>query len=336
VNCETGTTADTMARAARGALAAFAVGGALAGCSNAARDAGAAGVDVAAAAGESVPVTRSCARDSATDSVRTEYDVTYATRDGRPLRLDAAWPRGGGRGLVVLLHGGSWSGGSRADMHGEMLALARRGYAAASVEYRLTRAPTNLFPAAVADVRCAVRFLRGRAATYGVAPDRIAAAGFSAGAHLASMLGTAADVAGLDEACAAGDGEPRLRAVVSYAGPQDLRVNGPYTREQARIVTNFLGAFPGDVPERARLASPLAHVSAGDPPFLLVHGTADELVPPDHSRYMAASLRRAGSPATVLELRGTRHAYVGLAESTDEVVRCTTAAFLDRWLATEQ
>jgi dipeptidyl aminopeptidase/acylaminoacyl peptidase len=98
-------------------------------------------------------------------------------------------------------------------------------------------------------------------------------------------------------------------------------------------VTNFLGAFPGDAPQRAALASPITHVSAGDPPFLLVHGTRDALVPVEHSRRMAGALQRVGTPATLLELRGLGHAFVGLATSDDARVRCTSEAFLARWLS---
>ena len=217
-------------------------------------------------------------------------------------------------------------------MHDEMLAFARHGYAAATVQYRLTRAPDAVFPAAVADVRCAVRVLRSRAASYNADPDRIAAAGFSAGAHLASMLGAAADVQGLDESCPASGPAPAVRAVISVAGPQDLRVNGPYTQEQARLVTNFLGVFPGDDPARAALASPIVHAGPGDPPFLFIHGTSDGLVPPNHPRRMAEALRQAGTPATVIELRGRGHSWPGLLSSGEARVRCTTADFLERWL----
>lgn len=260
----------------------------------------------------------------------------YVTRAGRTLRMDVVWPRTGGpHPAVLLLHGGGWSGGSRAEMHGEMRALARLGYAAAAVEYRLTHAPTDVFPAAVADVRCAVRVLRARREAYRLDAARIGAAGFSAGAHLASMLGAAADAAALDEPCPAGGGaDARVQAVIAYAGPQDLRVNGPYTREQAQLVTNFLGAFPGTVPERAALASPIVHAGRGDAPFLLVHGARDPLVPPAHSERMADALQAAGTPATVLALRGVGHAFVGLAASGDDAVRCTATAFLARWLGT--
>jgi len=244
--------------------------------------------------GSATPVA-SCAAEPNT-APSTASDVPYVSRDGRALRLDVAWPATGAPvPLVVLLHGGGWSGGSRASLHDEMLAWARRGYAAATVEYRLTAAPRDVFPAAASDVACAVRFLRAHAGDYRI------------------------------------DGA-RVQAVVSYAGPQDLRVNGPYTEEQARLVTNFLGVFPGDAPQRATLASPIAHVGAGDPPFLLVHGTRDDLVPVEHSRRMAAALRAVGTPATVLELQDVGHAFVGLATSDDARVRCTTAAFLARWL----
>jgi acetyl esterase/lipase len=286
-------------------------------------------------AGESVAVQSRCAAESVrAASVRVSRGVVYGTRAGRPLRFDVAWSDAGPPApLVLLLHGGSWSGGSPASLHDEMHALARRGYTAATVEYRLTEAPRNVFPAAAADVRCALRALRRRAAEFHASPERVAAIGYSAGGHLASMLGTAATVRALDEpGCGVAEDDVRVQAVISYAGPQDLRVNGPYTQEQADIVTNFLGVFPGDAPGIATLASPIAHVTAGAAPFLLVHGTDDPLVPVSHARRMAAALHAVGTPATLLELAGIGHGFVGLAASDDATVRCTVDAFLARWL----
>ena len=303
---------------------------ALVSCTSPGREAAA---EPAGGAGEAAEVTTRCPSGPVgTRAIEQRSGVAYAERDGQALRYDIAYPREPGlHPLVILLHGGSWSGGDRSAMRGEMLALAAEGYAAATVSYRLTSAPTNLFPAAIADVRCAVRHLRAHAADYDLDASRVAAAGYSAGAHLASLLGTAADVRGLDDDCPA-DASPRVQGVISYAGPQDLRVNGPYTREQADIVTNFLGVFPGDDPATAALASPIVHVREGAPPFLLVHGTDDDLVPVDHPRRMAAALRRLGTPATLIELPRIGHGFVGLATSENAKVRCTTLAFLSRVL----
>jgi acetyl esterase/lipase len=250
------------------------------------------------------------------------------------LRLDVARPRGERHApLIVLLHGGGWEGGSRTSLSAEMEAFARLGYAAATVEYRLTTRGRHVFPAAIADARCAVRFLRAHASRFGVDPTRIAAAGYSAGAHLASLLGVAADVTALDEPC--GDAvvdaaDPGVRAVVSYAGPQDLRVRGPYTAEQARLVTNFLGVFPGDDPARATLASPLAHVGRGDAAMLLVAGRRDALVPPAHARWMESAFRDAGVPVEVLERSGG-HEFVGFVTG-DATMRRMVTAFLAKRL----
>jgi acetyl esterase/lipase len=296
----------------------------------------------AARAADAVTPTRSCPAESVrTATVHTASDQAYVTREGRALRFDVAWSDTGPPApLVLLLHGGGWSGGSRSSMHEEMLALARRGYTAATADYRLTQTPSNVFPAAVSDVRCALRALRRRAAEFHLAPDRVGLAGYSAGAHLASLIGVGADVRGLgDPGCDAPDATGRVRdaddrvqAVISYAGPQDLRVNGPYTQEQADLVTNFLGVFPGDAPAVATLASPIAQVSQGDPPFLLLHGTDDPLVPVNHPRRMADALRNVGTPATLLELRGIGHGFVGFVTSSNATVRCTVESFLERWL----
>jgi acetyl esterase/lipase len=278
--------------------------------------------------------------------VRTEIGVPYAAVGGDTLRLDLARPLGPGpHPVVVLLHGGGWEGGDRSAMHAEMRLLARRGYAAAAVGYRLTRAPRNVFPAAVEDARCAVRWLRVHASRLALDPERVGALGFSAGAYLASMLGVAPaaaldasaarpEAAGVSRpAClAAGELPAAVQAVVSVAGPQDLRVNGPYTREQARLVTNFLGVFPGDAPALAAAASPITHVAPRAAPFLLVHGSRDDLVPVDHARRMRDALRGAGVPATLLELRGAGHSFPALDARDEPAVGCTTFAFFDRWL----
>jgi acetyl esterase/lipase len=228
-------------------------------------------------------------------------------------------------------------------MHAEMRWLAARGYAAATASYRLTRAPRDVFPAAVQDARCAVRWLRTRGPSRGLDAARVGALGFSAGAHLASMLGVAADASALDRpargaagtegSClAAPDASPAVQAVVSVAGPQDLRVQGPYTREQARLVTNFLGVFPGDAPALAAQASPITYVGSRAAPFLLVHGTRDELVPVAHARRMRDALHGVGVPATALELPGVGHSFPALDAADRPAVGCTTLAFFDRWL----
>ena len=296
-------------------------------------------------AGESIAPIARCAPSAAESTgVGVPLTLAFATTGGDSLRMELALPaRAGPHPLVVLLHGGGWEGGDRSDMHREMRVLAGRGYAAAAVSYRLTRAPRDVFPAAVQDVRCAVRWLRAHAAELDLDATRVGALGFSAGAHLASMLGVGVGEAVLDPVArragataatclAPADSSAAVQAVVSVAGPQDLRVRGPYTQEQSRLVTNFLGVFPGDAPQVAEAASPIAHVGPGAAPFLLVHGTRDELVPIEHARRMREALREAGVPATTLELRGVGHAFPGLDARDAPAVGCTTLAFLDRWL----
>ncbi|HJU66487.1 MAG TPA: alpha/beta hydrolase [Gemmatimonadaceae bacterium] len=284
---------------------------------------------------ESVDIVASCpplAPPSSTN-VNVETDVIYANQGGQTQRLDIAWPRTGGpHPLIVLVHGGNWSGGSRTDLHNEMLVLANEGYAAASIGYRLANNGQNIFPAAVEDLRCAVRWLRSNAADYDIDASRVGAVGISAGAHLVSMLGTASDVSGLDGACPITDQPVDVSAVLAWAGPHDLRVNGPYTQQQADIVTNFLGAFPGDAPGIAALASPVVHVTADDAAYLMVHGTVDGLVPIGQSRLMRDALHAAGVRATLIELAGVGHQFFPLGFGFAPEVGCTAKAFFEAWL----
>lgn len=284
------------------------------------------------AGGEAVALTRDCRvpPPAPAAEVNRASDITYAVMDGQPQRLDLAWPKTPGpHPLVVLIHGGGWSAGDKSAYQAEVRLLAGQGYAAATINYRLASAPRNIFPAAVEDVRCAVRWLRSNAATYGIDPSRIAALGISAGAHLAAMLGTAADVRGLDGACPLLDVSPAVSAVVAFAGPHDIRTAGTLDGGQRSMVENFLGVPPEADMERALLASPAVHASAGDPPFLLIHGTADDVVPIRQSRSMRESLHAAGVPATLIELPGVGHSIPEFsAESRFRVSTCTTLTFL--------
>lgn len=279
-----------------------------------------------------VPIVEDCAVPAtpAPSEINLAVDVQYSVAGGEALLLDLAWPLAGGpHPLVVMIHGGAWIIGDKTDERPRdvILRLAAIGYAAASINYRLVQNGENLFPAAVEDVRCAVRWLEANAGSYAIDPSRVAAVGASAGGHLALMLGTAGDVAGLDGSCALA-GPVELDGVVSFYGPSDLRSGSPWGLGAGMLET-FLGDSPDQIPELARLASPIAHVDAGDLPHLLVHGGIDGLVLPEQSRNLQAAFEAAGVASTYVELAETPHAFDLISE--DQRYRsstCTALAYL--------
>ncbi len=206
-------------------------------------------------------------------------NVTYATRDGRPLRADVFQPAGKGPFPGVLcVHGGAWMSGSKSHM----LTVARRlvdsGYVVVAINYRL--APRHKFPAQIEDCREAVAWIKKNAGRYKVDPKRLGAWGYSAGGHLVALLGTE----GTD-----------LKAVVAGGAPCDFRQIEPGRRHLAY----WLGGSRAKLPKVYQSASPAAFVSDDDPPFLFYHGERDRLVNVDQPRAMAESLRKAGVSATV-------------------------------------
>lgn len=263
--------------------------------------------------------------------LRIREGLVYARTGGAARRFDMARPADRARRpAVVLIHGGGWAAGSRALEDRAMRFVAARGYVAVSIDYRLARPPRNTFPAAVSDVRCAVRRLRADAARYDIDPERIAAVGFSAGGHLAAMLAVASDVPELDDgSCPVRHVEPRIRGAVAWYAPFDLRtVDRP---RWARVVSDFLGASPTDAPERAALASPIVHVSEGDAPIVMVHGTADPIVRIDQARAMHAALSSARVPTHLVEVPDAPHGFP-FASPRHPAATCTTMAALESWL----
>ena len=235
----------------------------------------------------------------ATPDVSVTIDVRYGTADGRPLLLDVYLPAtpGGGRSGVVLVHGGAWRGGDKADFAVEARRLAAAGLAAFSVNYRLDTIPA--FPAQVDDVQAAVHWVRTHAGEYGVDPSRIGALGASAGGHLVGMLATE-DSGPLDQSA-------RIRVGVSWSGPMDLTLlAGP--RGVPGLTTSLFTCRPVACPEDWSRASPVDQVDAGDAPMLLIN-SAKELVPIDQASVMADRLRAAGVDHRLDVIPGTRHAH---------------------------
>jgi len=241
--------------------------------------------------------------------MREHGDLQYADRESGSLALDLYVPeRGSAAPLVVSIHGGGWQSGDRTQT-GDTLRLVDRGYALASVSYRLTDAAT--FPAQVRDCRAAVRWLRAHADEYGLDPGRVAAWGWSAGAHLAALLGTAPEVDFGDPEVHP-DESHRVDAVVDCFGPADLLAMGDQGSDRDHTTADspegkLLGGPVRERSERARRASPLTHVDGTEPPFLVVHGSADGVVPREQSDLLVSALADADVPVTYHVVGGGGH-----------------------------
>lgn len=234
---------------------------------------------------------------------RSPREVTF-TPASWPVALKAdlyGASAGAARPGVLLIYGGSWSA---ADHRWQMRRLARKlaqhGFVVMNATYR--GAPEFHFPAPVEDLRAALRWMRGHAEELGLAPNRLAAYGFSAGGHLAELLGTEA-----------GPPEVRVQAVVAASAPSDLTLFGG-----GPLVERFLGATLAQRPELYREASPVNHVSADDPPFFLYQGTDDKTVSPAHSRAFKAALDRAGVRNELFWVEGRGHGSILLLDGGAE------------------
>lgn len=235
----------------------------------------------------------------------------------KSLLADVYMPQGAGPfPAVLVIHGGGWAGGDRAQVERIAERIARRGYVAVNITYRLV--PEWTFPAPVQDVQQAIRWLRAHAADYQVDPSRIGAWGYSAGAHLAALV---AGLSPRDRLYVEGSG---LKAVVAGGTPADLRKFHGGT-----LVPNFLGERWSENSTAFREASPAAYVSADDPPVFLYHGTWDALVPLDQATDYKAVLDAAGVVNELYLQRGLGHIAAFLLDG--EAVQ-RGADFLDRHL----
>lgn len=239
------------------------------------------------------------------ESVSVERGIEYGQGGDESLKLDLYSPTERTKPVpaVIFIHGGAWKSGYRQMYHYYCTKFAEHGYIVATVSYRLTGVAP--FPAAVEDVKCAVRWLRANADKLGVDPNKIGVAGGSAGGHLSMMVGYAPDVPELEGAGGHGDTSSRVQAVVNLYGPTDLTTE--FARSKGDVV-NFVGGKSFDeAPEQYRLASPITHVTSDDPPTLILHGSIDSTVPIEQAELLAAALEKNGVTCDYDRIEGWPH-----------------------------
>ena len=230
-----------------------------------------------------------------------ELDVTYCTVEGVDLKLDLYYPTAGGPWsdgpwpALIWVHGGAWTEGDKAPLP---VNAAAAGFLMASLNYRLY--PAYRFPTMIQDLKCAIRYLRAHAAAYNLDPACISLVGHSAGGHLVALAGMAEESAGWDVGPYR-DQSSRVQAVVAMSAPADLTTRYPDWAEAIKI------AVFG--PEGLDGASPIRHVHADAPPFLIVHGAADPLIPVAQAHLLHDTLRAAGVPSELLIVESAGHGF---------------------------
>lgn len=255
--------------------------------------------------------------------VKAFRDVTYQTLPGyRPQIIDIYVPATKGpHPLILYVHGGGWVGGhtrhagALADFPKVLAKLASEGFVVASLEYRL--AGEAAFPAQLQDSNAALRFLRQHAAEYGIDPAKVGIWGGSAGGHLAALTAVTCRETSVDPAAAS---DSCIQAAVTWYGVYDFAgMAGPAGGNSP--IPKLLGCAGTCSDDKIRAISPVTYIDAKDPPFLLIHGETDKVVPVDQSRKGEAALRKAGVKVESIYIPGVDHSFIG---ATPEITRSAT------------
>ncbi len=250
--------------------------------------------------------------------IRAEKDIPYVQGGDESQRLDLYLPEQTGEKplpLIVYVHGGGWKGGSKQGC--PAIGYVGRGYAAASVEYRFSQ--KAVFPAQIQDCQAAIRWLRANSKKYNMDPDRIGVWGGSAGGHLASLLGTSGGKKAFPLVGGNEDQSDRVQAVCDVYGPANFNTVIQQAEDDKNVKNVFkfntpsdpysclIGANLGEDKQKGDAVSPVHYVSSDNPPFLVLHGTKDALVPFAQSVEFVAALEAKGVKVLFQKFPGSGH-----------------------------
>jgi acetyl esterase/lipase len=254
------------------------------------------------------------------DNVTFERGIEYSNPDGQHLQLNLARPKAATSPLPVVLciHGGGFRAGHRDGNNTLCLKLAQRGFVAATVSYRL--APKYQFPAAVYDVKAAVRWLRANAVKYQIDPARIGVTGDSAGGHLAQFLGVTAGVKEFEGDGGNAEQSSRVTCVVNRYGPNDFTKSYAKSVDAAEVLPLFLGGDLQTALQRHIQSSPLNWVTPEAAPTLILHGTEDKYVAYEQGVWLRDRLQACGVEVELVTFEGAGHGFKGVdAEKAEQM-----------------
>ena len=250
------------------------------------------------------------------DAIDAQLDLPYAGTQNPKQRLDLYLPKkrknDGPLPVVAFVHGGGWRNGDKAGGRGRVLSYVGSGeFAGVSIGYRLSSEAK--WPAQIHDCKAAIRWLKANAKNYHLAPDRIGVMGSSAGGHLVAMLGTTGNVRSLEGYLGDHlDQNSRVACVVDEYGPTNFLTMNDFPGKMNHNSPNspeslLIGGPIQENKDKCGKAGPLMYVSKESPPFLIVHGTMDPLVPFNQSVILAEKLKTAGVPFILQEMTNGEH-----------------------------
>ena len=249
--------------------------------------------------------------------------IVYSEVDQRELLMDAFVPQDAGTyPAVLVVHGGAWRSGSRYQLRGYAIALAKMGFVCFAIDYRL--APQHKFPAQIEDCRAAVKWIRENGTKYKADTSKLGAIGYSAGGHLVSLLATTGEAPCEEN----GNTDTRIQCCVAGGAPTDFRV----FPDQGNWAQYWMGGNLKTEPEKFRLASSTAFVDSEDPPTFFFNGTNDALVPLTWSENCHTALKNAGVRTEMYTIEGAGH----MQAASDQVALDKAYAFLRKELKAEE
>jgi acetyl esterase/lipase len=243
--------------------------------------------------------------------IRVIRDLEYVPGGHERQKLDLYLPKEAEpnevRPLLVWVHGGAWLGGNKNPCPAAR--FVGEGYAVASINYRLSQ--HAIFPAQIQDCKAAIRWLRANGGAYGYDPNHIGVWGASAGGHLVALLGTAGDVNDFDTGPNPGVSS-RVQAICDFFGPTDFAKMSSFPSTMKHDApdspeSKLIGGPIQENPDKVRKANPITYVTKDDPPFLIVHGDKDPLVPHNQSELLYDALKSVGVDVTFYTVTGGGH-----------------------------
>ena len=280
---------------------------------------------IALLCGAQFPTPNALAQAPAPLGIKALRDLVYVDGGAEHQKLDLDLPEKASAPLplIIWIHGGGFSAGDKTDNPARR--MLDQGYAVASLNYRLSG--EALFPAQIEDCKAAVRWLRVHAKAYNLDPERFGAWGSSAGGHLVALLGTSGGVKEFEQGAHL-ELSSRVQAVCDYYGPTDFLQMDAHAVPDARLKhdpstspeSRLIGGAIQENKDKVARANPITFVTPDDPPFLIVHGDQDPLVPYHQSQLLFEALKKAAVSAHLHTIHGAGHGQGFAGKNIDDSV----------------